>query len=80
MDDVAETIKSDYIETNKSRLWNLFRMNFREKNAAGQQSMKLGSNFTAYPELIQQIKGLGIDVYVDDAGSTHFDWHNAFDD
>jgi hypothetical protein len=80
MDNVVETIKSDYVETNKSRLWNLFRMNFREKNAAGQQSMKLGSNFTNYPELIQQIKGLGIEVYVDDDQFTHFDWHHAFDD
>ncbi len=80
MDNIAETIKSDYAETNKSRLWNLFQMNFREKNAVGQQTMKLGSNFNAYPELMQQIQGLGIESYVDDEGFTHFDWHHAFED
>lgn len=78
MNDLAETLISITQDNMKRRLWQDFVDRFRDADMQGRKLMKIRGSYNQVPDLIQQVKDMGFQVWERD-GDTWFCWSGVFD-
>lgn len=78
MNDLAETLINITQDNMKRRLWQDFIERFRDADAQGRKLMKIRGSYNQVPDLIQQVKDLGFQVW-ERNGETWFCWAGVFD-